>query len=388
MSEKPDKSIKTIKMVLIMMLLLAVLVVSKAAVNVSIRILLSFFVFLLVLPLANTLEKAKFPHWLATVIAVLVIVIIVVFFVWFVFFSVEMLMEKVPGYASRINDLDVILKGMASKWIEIPDDVSFFSSLKIDWVGSIIMPALRLVSSSAITIISNVLLIILMTTFLLGERHVIVPKLMNFVVDGDEDKVGAVWERIVRQISKYITIKVVVSLVTGILFYVVALIAHLDFAPLWGVMAIVMNFIPTIGSIIITVLMTLMAVIQFAPSIGPILFVGITAIAIQNIIGNFIDPKLSGNSLNLSAFVILVGLGIFGFIWGIVGMFLAVPILSVLQIVCANIDEARPIAMLMSSGRSYRHQMSERPLRAKKNARRNTKNYNNYSDDFMFPDKK
>ena len=388
MSEKPDKSMKTIKMVLIMLLVILVLAVSKAAMTVSIRILLSFFVFLLVLPLATALEKAKFPQWLATVISILVIVVVVVFFVWFVFFSVEMLMEKVPGYAARINDLDVILKGMTSRWIEIPDDMSFFSSLKIDWVGSIIMPALRLVSSSAISILSNVLLIILMTTFLLSERHVIVPKLMNFVSDNDDDKIATIWSRIVKQVSKYISIKVLISFVTGILFYVVALIVNLDFAPLWGVMAVVLNFIPTIGSIIITALMILMSIIQFAPAFGPILFVAISTIAIQNIIGNFLDPKLSGNSLNLSAFVILVGLGIFGFVWGIVGMFLAVPLLSVLQIVFANIDETRPIAMLMSSGRSYRHQMSERPVRAKRNTRRSSKSYENYSDDFMFPDKK
>ncbi len=388
MSEKPDKSMKTIKMVLIMLLVILVLAVSKAAMTVSIRILLSFFVFLLVLPLATALEKAKFPQWLATVISILVIVVVVVFFVWFVFFSVEMLMEKVPGYAARINDLDVILKGMTSRWIEIPDDMSFFSSLKIDWVGSIIMPALRLVSSSAISILSNVLLIILMTTFLLGERHVIVPKLMNFVSDNDDDKIATIWSRIVKQVSKYISIKVLISFVTGILFYVVALIVNLDFAPLWGVMAVVLNFIPTIGSIIITALMILMSIIQFAPAFGPILFVAISTIAIQNIIGNFLDPKLSGNSLNLSAFVILVGLGIFGFVWGIVGMFLAVPLLSVLQIVFANIDETRPIAMLMSSGRSYRHQMSERPVRVKRSTRRSSKSYENYSDDFMFPDKK
>ncbi len=388
MSEKPDKSMKTIKMVLIVLLVIAVLVVSKAARTVSIRILLSCFVFLLVLPLATGLEKAKFPHWLATVIAVLVIVVVVVFFVWFVFFSVEMLMEKVPGYAARINDLDIILKGMAGRWIEIPEDMSFFSSLKIDWVGSVIMPALRLVSSSAISIISNVLLVILMTTFLLGERHVIVPKLMNFVSNSEDDKVATIWDRIVKQVSKYISIKVLVSIVTGILFYVVAIIAKLDFAPLWGVMAVVFNFIPTIGSILITALMILMAIIQFAPSFGPILFVTIATIAIQNIIGNFLDPKLSGNSLNLSAFVILVGLGVFGFIWGIVGMFLAVPLLSILQIVCANIDGTRPIAMLISSGRSYRHQMSERPVRIRKPSKRSSKNFEDYSDEFMFPDKK
>ena len=154
MNDNPDKSLKTIKAILVSLLIIVLLVLSKAAVNVSIRILLSFFVFLLVLPIVSALEKAKFPNWLATVIAVLVIVIVVVAFIWFVFFSVDMLMEKVPGYASRINEVDIILKDMARKWVDIPDDVSIFSSLNIDWVGGVIMPALRLVSSSAIGILS------------------------------------------------------------------------------------------------------------------------------------------------------------------------------------------------------------------------------------------
>ncbi|MBP5757472.1 MAG: AI-2E family transporter [Spirochaetales bacterium] len=388
MNDKPDKSLKTIKAILVALLIIVLLVLSKAAVNVSIRILLSFFVFLLVLPFVTALEKAKFPSWLATVLAVLVIVIVVVAFIWFVFFSVDMLMEKVPGYASRINEVDIILKDMARKWVDIPDDVSIFSSLNIDWVGGVIMPALRLVSSSAIGILSNVLLVILMTTFLLGERHVIIPKLMYFITGNDEDKVSVIWDRIIKQVSKYISIKVFVSIITGALFYAVARVSGLDFAPLWGVMAIVLNFIPTIGSIIITALMILMSFVQFAPAIGPIIFVSISAIVIQNVVGNFLDPKLSGNSLNLSAFIILVGLGIFGFIWGIVGMFLAVPILSVLQIVCANIDETRPIAMLLSSGKSFRSQASEKPARRRVSKRAASKKYESYDDDIMFPDKK
>lgn len=388
MNAEPDKSLKTIKAILVALLIIVLLALSKAAVNVSIRILLSFFVFLLVLPIASALERAKFPRWLATVIAVLFIVIIVVAFIWFVFFSVDMLMEKVPGYAARINEIDIILKDMVSRWVELPDDVSIFSSLNIDWVGDVIMPALRLVSSSAIGILSNVLLVILMTTFLLGERHVIIPKLMNFITGNDEDKVSSIWDRIIRQVSKYISIKVFVSIITGALFYVVARVSGLDFAPLWGVMASVLNFIPTIGSIIITALMILMSFVQFAPLLGPILFVSISAIAIQNIVGNFIDPKLSGNSLNLSPFIILVGLGVFGYIWGIVGMFLAVPILSVLQIVCANIDETRPIAMLISSGRSFRNQASEKSVRRRNSKRAASKKYESYADDIMFPDKK
>jgi predicted PurR-regulated permease PerM len=270
--------------------------------------------------------------------------------------------------------------------------VSFFSALKIDWVGSIIMPTLRSVSSSAISILSSVLLIILMTVFLLGERHVIIPKLLNFIKEGEGDKLTVIWERIIRQISKYITIKVFISILTGALFYVICLIVGLDFALLWGVLAVVLNFIPTIGSIIITVLVTLMAIIQFAPSIGPILFVGIGAILVQNIVGNFLDPRLSGNSLNLSPFIILVSLSAFGFVWGIVGMFLAVPLLSILQIICANVEATRPIAMLISSGRSYRKQTKERTDR-RRIIRRNGKNpkeseYGQFSDDIMFPDRK
>ena len=392
MNEKTEKNISTLKTVMTILLIITVLAISKISGAVSIRILLSFFIFLLVLPLVSALEKAKFHNWLSTVIAVLVIVAVVLFFVWFVFFSVDMLIQKVPDYAARINDLDGLLKGMASKWIDIPEDVSFFSALKIDWVGSIIMPTLRSVSSSAISILSSVLLIILMTVFLLGERHVIIPKLLNFIKEGEGDKLTVIWERIIRQISKYITIKVFISILTGALFYVICLIVGLDFALLWGVLAVVLNFIPTIGSIIITVLVTLMAIIQFAPSIGPILFVGIGAILVQNIVGNFLDPRLSGNSLNLSPFIILVSLSAFGFVWGIVGMFLAVPLLSILQIICANVESTRPIAMLISSGRSYRKQTKERTDR-RRTTRRNGKNpkgseYGQFSDDIMFPDGK
>ena len=388
MNEKTEKNIRTIRSIMVALIILVSLAICKISGAVSIRILMSFFIFLLVLPLVTALEKAKFPSWLATIIAVLVIIVVVLFFVWFVFFSVDMLIQKVPSYASRINDLDVILKNMARRWVDIPDGQSFLSFLKIDWVGSIIMPTLRSVSSSAIGVLSNVLIVILMTVFLLGERHMVIPKMMNFIPARDEDKISNIWDRIVKQVSRYISIKVFVSIVTGGIFYVIAIIVKLDFALLWGVMAVVLNFIPTIGSIIITALMILMAIIQFAPSIGPILFVAIGTILTQNIIGNFLDPRLSGNSLNLSPFVILAALGIFGYVWGVVGMFLAVPLLSVVQIICANIDAARPLAMLISSGRSYKKNFRDRFERRRPSRKQAQNSYGKYSDDFMFPDSK
>lgn len=388
MTEKTEKNIRTIKIILTVLLVFTSLAICKISGAVTIRILMSFFIFLLVLPLVTALEKAKFPSWLATILAVLVIIVVVLFFVWFVFFSVDMLIQKIPSYASRINDIDGILKNMARRWVDIPDGQSFLSFLKIDWVGNIIMPTLRSVSSSAIGVLSNVLIVILMTVFLLGERHMVIPKMMNFIPARDEDKISIIWDRIVKQVSRYISIKVFISIITGGIFYVIAIIVGLDFALLWGVMAVVLNFIPTIGSIIITALMILMAVIQFAPSIGPIIFVAIGTILTQNIIGNFLDPRLSGNSLNLSPFIILAALGIFGYVWGVVGMFLAVPLLSVVQIICANIDAARPLAMLISSGRSYRKNQRDRTERRRQARKQSSNNYGDFSDDIMFPDRK
>ncbi len=401
MNEKTEKNLRTIKIVLILLLILSILAVSKAASTVTIRIMLSMFIFLLVLPLVSALEGAKFPSWLATVIAVLVIVVVVFFFVWFMSFTVDMLIQKIPTYGDRINALDGLLKSIVSKWIEIPDDITFFSTLNIDWVGGVLMPVLRQFSSSAISIMSNVVIIILMTVFLLGERHMIVPKFMNFMDNeeqrdegrGDE-RVSVVWDRIVRQISKYISIKVFVSIITGALFYLIAVIIGLDFAHLWGVLAVVLNFIPTIGSIVITVLMILMSIVQFAPTVAPIIFVAVSTILVQNIVGNFLDPRLSGNSLNLSPFIILVALGVFGYLWGFVGMFLAVPLLSVVQIICANVELTRPIAMLISSGKSYKKQSRERSARRRpgkgsrgqRGGKGQIKDGFEYSDDIMFPD--
>ncbi len=358
----------------------------------------------MVLPLVNALEKVKIPGWLATIIAVLIIVIFMLAFVWFVFYTVDVLIRKIPTYASKLYDLDVFVQTLASKWVDLPDDFSIFNMIQIDWVGGVLMPMLKSVSSSAVSILSNALVTILMTVFLLLERHTLIPKL-GYVAnynnkietsslfeeeETQDDKVQKIWDRINKQVSKYIGIKIVVSVATGAMFYIVSKSVGLDFAFLWGVLAIVLNFIPTIGSIVITVLTIFMAIIQFLPNWTPILIVAAGTILTENIIGNFIDPRLQGNQLNLSPFVILVSLSVFGYVWGIVGMFLAVPLLSVLQIVFANMEETRPIAMLISSGHSFNTEVqgsskkSRKKKASKNNGQENSEDF--YDGDVLFPE--
>lgn len=381
--DRKERLLKQIKTLLSAILVVIVMAICKVTGDVSITIVLSLFLFILMLPIVNSLEKAKFPSWLATLIAVLIVVVLMLAVVMFLFYTVDVLVRKVPTYASKLNDLDVFLKGLLGKWFDIPEDVSVFSIMKIDWVGGVIMPALRSVSSSAVGIGRNVLVTLLMAVFLLLERHTLIPKITYAASKDKEGRVQAIWDRINRQVSKYIGIKSIVSVITGALFYIVGKSVGLDFAFLWGVLAVVMNFIPTIGSIVITVLTIFMAVVQFLPNWTPILIVAVGTILTQNIIGNIIDPRLQGNQLNLSPFVILVALSVFGYVWGIVGMFLAVPLLSVLQIVFANMDETKPIAILMSSGNSFRTETGAKPSKFQKHSKPQDEKF---EGDILFPE--
>lgn len=382
-SDRKERLLKQIKTLLSTILVVIVMAICKVTGDVSITIVLSLFLFILMLPIVNSLEKAKFPSWLATLIAVLIVVVLMLAVVMFLFYTVDVLVRKVPTYASKLNDLDVFLKGLLGKWFDIPEDVSVFSIMKIDWVGGVIMPALRSVSSSAVGIGRNVLVTLLMAVFLLLERHTLIPKITYAASKDKEGRVQAIWDRINHQVSKYIGIKTIVSVITGALFYIVGKSVGLDFAFLWGVLAVVMNFIPTIGSIVITVLTIFMAVVQFLPNWTPILIVAAGTILTQNIIGNIIDPRLQGNQLNLSPFVILVALSVFGYVWGIVGMFLAVPLLSVLQIVFANMDETKPIAILMSSGNSFRTETGAKPSKFQKHSKPQDEKF---EGDILFPE--
>ena len=297
--DRKERLLKQIKTLLSAILVVIVMAICKVTGDVSITIVLSLFLFILMLPIVNSLEKAKFPSWLATLIAVLIVVVLMLAVVMFLFYTVDVLVRKVPTYASKLNDLDVFLKGLLGKWFDIPEDVSVFSIMKIDWVGGVIMPALRSVSSSAVGIGRNVLVTLLMAVFLLLERHTLIPKITYAASKDKEGRVQSIWDRINRQVSKYIGIKSIVSVITGAFFYIVGKSVGLDFAFLWGVLAVVMNFIPTIGSIVITVLTIFMAVVQFLPNWTPILIVAAGTILTQNIIGNIIDPRLQGNQVRL-----------------------------------------------------------------------------------------
>ncbi|HOV77763.1 MAG TPA: AI-2E family transporter, partial [Sedimentisphaerales bacterium] len=184
-------------------------------------------------------------------------------------------------------------------------------------------------------LISSMLFVIIFVLFLLMGRN---PYTTH----------SQVYSEVVGKIRKYVGIKIVISAVTGTMVWVILTLAGLKLATVFGILAFLLNFIPSIGSIIVTFLPLPIAVVQFQSSPWMIVLVIAVPGVLQNILGNIIEPKLQGEGLNLHPVTILLALSFWGLLWGIVGMFLAAPITAAIRIMLMQFDMFRPIARLMA----------------------------------------
>ena len=154
------------------------------------------------------------------------------------------------------------------------------------------------------------------------------------------------YENIRVSIFSYMWIKVLISLFTGILTFVICLIFGIKFALFWAFIAFIFNFIPNIGSILATLLPITMGIIQL-DSISDIAFLAILLIAVQFVMGNIIEPIIMGNKLRINTLTVLFGLVFWGYIWGIPGMILSVPLLVIMKIILERSPEFSFFARIM-----------------------------------------
>lgn len=326
------------------------LAVMKLCSSLVLPLVLALFIFILVTPIMERLERCHVPSPIAMILVLLIVTCICIVFVYVIFAMVNMVLEKLPEYISKVARFDTYLTTKIRDVFNVTetDFPSVIALLNIDWVAQV-KNVLTSISSASVSVMGDVAMIVLYLMFLLMERSTIYPKVSAAFPESEEEAQTMV-KNIGHQTSRYLSVKVLISAATGVLFYLTAIISGMDFPLVWGVLAFLLNFIPTIGSIVVTVIASFMAAIQFLPQWSKIFVIFFVFLAIEMILGNVIDPKLQGVQLNLSPLVILIMLSLWGYVWGIVGMFLAVPITSVIQLICANIPSMRPIAILLSSG--------------------------------------
>jgi len=198
------------------------------------------------------------------------------------------------------------------------------------------------------SILVTFVVVFLYATFLLVERAAFETKLANLSDDPKRvARIREVIETINRRIGSYLALKTLLSILLGAVSWVVMALFGLEFALLWAVLAAFLNFVPYIGSVLGVVFPVLMAIVQF-PDLGVILTLLVALSTVQFLIGNFLDPYVMGNSLNLSPFAILISLAVWSELWGIPGAFLAVPITAIVTIVFSEFPGTRPVAVLLS----------------------------------------
>lgn len=181
------------------------------------------------------------------------------------------------------------------------------------------------------------------------DHHTIDEELATITIQR-EMKLRKTFKDITQQIQKYIVTKFLISLSVGIIVGLILWFFEIEFFIVWGAFAFLLNFIPNIGSVIAVAMPALMTLIQYG-SFGYMLLVLVILIVVQNLIGNILEPKIFGNRLGLNPIVILLSLMLWGYLWGIIGMFLSVPLTAVLKIIISNSksNNMRFIANLMSN---------------------------------------
>ncbi|MFP7675491.1 AI-2E family transporter [Marivita sp. S0852] len=284
--------------------------------------------------------SAKVSIWIASTLAVLLIATILIMA------SAILLTQANTVVLTILQYADPAQRAVAELFSWMGEDVE---TSVLEWLQGIRFgPYLTSLAGQAGNIASGAVLVTLFVGFMFLERIWFSTKLTSLMGDKESAvRVQMIISSIIHRVNRYLVVKAVISVLTGGMVYGAMTLFDLELAFAMGVLTFVLNFIPNVGSIIATFIVALVSYVQTGDTvIGVSLFfiVGF----LQFVVGQVLDPVLLGRTLRLSSFGIIASLAFWAAVWGIVGMFLAVPIMVSIMIVCSHIKELRPIAILLS----------------------------------------
>ena len=292
--------------------------------------------------LARMFEKyVKSPGWLSLTLSICSFLIMLGLIVELISGNIAAVREAAPDYQANLGRLIESLAKHAGMQ-EIPTIAQVIDQVNVRaLIGS--------VASAVANVAGDAGLILIYVIFLLAEQRTFKRKIEALF--SDEDRRGEVYlilSDIQQRIQTYVSVKTFLSLATAIISYIVLAAVGLDLAGFWAFVIFLLAYIPTVGSLLGVVFPALMAILQFG-TMGPFIIIAVGLGAAQFVIGNVLEPRMMGKSLNLSSLVVIISLAVWGSIWGVTGMFLSVPITVIMMIVLAEFQQTRPIAILLSA---------------------------------------
>jgi AI-2 transport protein TqsA len=326
----------------------------KAAESLLVPFLLSLFIAVICSPPLIWFKQKGLPSWLALITIISTIVIASILIGAVVGSSISEFRKDLPEYQERLTLLTSgLFDRLNAAGLNI--DVSqiregFNPSAALSMAGNTL--------ASFGNMMGNAFLILLTTMFILGEEVGFTEK---FAYARNSQKTLDAIRKFTQSVNRYMAIKTTMSLLTGFVIMVWLWILGLDYFVLWGLLAFLLNFVPTLGSILAAIPAVLLALIQL--SVPEAALVGLGYVVVNVGVGNLIEPRVMGKGLDLSALVVFLSLVFWGWVLGPIGMLLSIPLTMTVKIALESFEDTRWLSIMLGSGK--RSQMPEIPLPAK-----------------------
>lgn len=330
--------------------IVVVLAGMKAAAPFFVPLVLAFFLGVLSYPMMRWLGAKGVPHWIAVLLTVLVNVSVLVVLIQAGVHLLTQMQNDLPSYMRGLKKL----LDQGAEWLEQQgaSDVQTAVDQMWYWQGlgnnqNIVQGVTSIVSSTvgtAASVVSTTTLVMILLVFILMEAVGTRERFNAIRLAGGPD-----FDQLLdsaSDVQKYLGIKTLISAGTGLLAAVWCWLFELPYAPLWGIVAFLMNYIPAVGSILAGIPPVLLALVTHGP--GSAFGVLLGYLAINMALGTFLEPTLLGRRFGASPLVIVSSVVFWGWMWGPVGMFLAVPLTMLVKMILGHSDEFRWMSVAMA----------------------------------------
>lgn len=313
----------------------------KTAEAIVIPMMLALFLGIISLPPLHLMTRKGVPPIIAIIVVFATIILFGGILAIIISASIDSFMSRLPEYQARLE----MMTGELIPQLEVfgmPVDLDgameqFNPSQAMNLIG-------RAVSSVG-SVLTNVFLVVFILLFLLLEQATFSAKFKRAMPPTNRS--GSHASGFIRQVNKYLAFKSLISLVTGIFITLFLWVVGVDFPLLWGLIALLMNFIPNVGSILAAIPAVLLAVVQLG--VGDAVIVALGYLAVNVVMGNLIEPRVMGSGLGLSPLVVFLSLLLWGWLFGPVGMFLSIPLTMIVKIALEQTPSTQWIAVMLGS---------------------------------------
>jgi predicted PurR-regulated permease PerM len=319
------------------------------AAPVLIPVLLALALAYLLIPPVNLLKrKLKLPHTLAIAIVMTLVVGVFILLGFVVINEAADFAQSFPELKEQATEKVKEWNSSIGDYIgRTPVEIFNTDSLTVEpgqvrSVGQYLMKGITSVTNFLVGLV----LIFFLVLFILLDSEMFARKLRTIFGQSHAEATGNVLDEIDSQVRSFVQSRFYILIGYSVVVTVALLIMGVNYAYIWGPFAGFLNLIPYIGSIVGSIPPVIVAGIQYN-SIMKMVWVAVLFLVLQTIEGNYITPKITAGSVNLNSLTILVSISYFGWIWGAVGMLLAIPLTAAIKVVCDNIEPLKPIGIMM-----------------------------------------